>query len=326
MYQRFFRYLDRSINEYVATKRVTLSTMKVFYCDHFVLPLPPDHRFPMQKYRRLRERVVQRNHGRFELREPQPASVSELRLAHDDDYVKQVLNGQLDSTQIRALGFPWSDRLVERSRRSVGATIEAGRAALEDGAAASLAGGTHHAFRDHPQGFCVFNDAPVAARVMQKEGRIVQAMIIDCDVHQGNGTAAIVHNDPSVYTFSIHGARNFPFRKERSDLDVALPDGADDRLYLRRLSEGLEYAFSQVTPDLAFYLAGADAYRGDRWGRMGVTKKGLAERDRIVYGFCRRLQIPVVVVMAGGYADSIDDIVDIHFRSVSLAAELCIGQ
>ncbi|MDH3637425.1 MAG: histone deacetylase [Gammaproteobacteria bacterium] len=291
-----------------------------------MLPLPPEHRFPMDKYRRLRDRVQCSNDVQYELCVPEAASADQLALAHCERYIGDVFVGELGRRQLRALGFPWSGQLVERARRSVGATIEACRAALLDGAAASLAGGTHHAFRDRPQGFCVFNDVAVALRSMQRESRLERAMVIDCDVHQGNGTAAIFQDDPSVYTFSIHGEHNFPYRKERSDLDVALPDGVEDAVYLRSLDGGLSRAFSEAQAELVIYIAGADPYVGDRWGRMSVTKAGLAERDRIVYRYCRKQLLPVVVVMAGGYANDIDDIVDIHFTSVRLVREYCFNE
>ncbi len=299
--------------------------MKVFYCDQFVLPLPPAHRFPMDKYRRLRDRIQQWNNGEFELCVPAAATAEQLALAHSETYIQRVFDGALDRRQLRALGFPWSERLVERSRRSVGATIEACRAAMAAGAAASLAGGTHHAFADRPQGFCVFNDAAVALRSMQQEGRLKRGMVVDCDVHQGNGTAAIFRNDPSVYTFSIHGRNNFPHQKEHSDLDIALPDGVEDRVYLRALDGGLQKSFAAARPELVVYIAGADPYAQDRWGRMAITKAGLAERDRTVYRYCHQWQVPVVVVMAGGYAKDIDDVVDIHFESVRLLREHCFN-
>lgn len=299
--------------------------MKVFYCDQFVLPLPPAHRFPMDKYRRLRDRIQQWNNGEFELCVPAAATAEQLALAHSETYIQRVFDGALDRRQLRALGFPWSERLVERSRRSVGATIEACRAAMAAGAAASLAGGTHHAFADRPQGFCVFNDAAVALRSMQQEGRLKRGMVVDCDVHQGNGTAAIFRDDPSVYTFSIHGRNNFPHQKEHSDLDIALPDGVEDRVYLRALDGGLQKSFAAARPELVVYIAGADPYAQDRWGRMAITKAGLAERDRTVYRYCHQWQAPAVVVMAGGYATDIDDVVDIHFESVRLLREHCFN-
>jgi acetoin utilization deacetylase AcuC-like enzyme len=210
--------------------------MKLFYADHFVLPLPEGHRFPMEKYARLRERLMGSGlFGADDFHVPEAASDSELLRAHDAGYVQRVVRGTLDKNDIRRIGFPWSEAMVERSRRSAGATLAACRAALEDGCAANLAGGTHHAFRDRGEGFCVFNDAAIAALAMRAEGRVERVAIIDCDVHQGNGTAAILANRPECFTFSIHGARNYPFDKECSDLDVELPDGTTDDTYLTAL-------------------------------------------------------------------------------------------
>ena len=209
--------------------------------------------------------------------------------------------------------------MVERSRRSAGATIAACRAAIADGVAANLAGGTHHAFRDRGEGFCVFNDAAVAARAMQAEGLVERVLIVDCDVHQGNGTASILHGDDSIFTFSIHGARNYPFAKEHSDLDIELPDGCPDAAYLLRLNEGLDTAFGLARPDLVIYLAGADPYQDDRLGRLALTFDGLAERDRTVFARCRAHRLPVAIAMAGGYARQITDTVRIHHTTLCLA-------
>jgi acetoin utilization deacetylase AcuC-like enzyme len=296
--------------------------LKLFYTDHFVLPLPPEHRFPMQKYSLLRRRVVES--GLFApeaLHVPHAASDVEITRAHDPNYLHRIQHGLLTAQEIRRIGFPWSPQMVERSRRSSGATIEACRAALTDGFAASLAGGTHHAFWDCGQGFCVFNDSAIAARAMQAEGRVRRVIIIDCDVHQGNGTAAILANDPTIFTFSIHGAKNFPFHKERSDLDIELEDGADDTTYLAALEQGLRQALASARAELAIYLAGADPYAGDRLGRLALSKEGLAERDRLVFDACQAAGLPVAITMAGGYAPQIEDIVDIHFRTVQAAAE-----
>jgi acetoin utilization deacetylase AcuC-like enzyme len=208
---------------------------------------------------------------------------------------------------------------VERSRRSVGGTLSASRAALEDGIAANLAGGTHHAFVDHGEGFCVFNDVAVAARALQAEGRIRRAVVLDLDVHQGNGTAAIFRDDPSVFTLSVHGANNFPFRKEASDMDVELPDRAEDAVFVEGVGRGVRAALAQGA-DLAFYVAGADPFEGDRLGRLAVTKAGLAERDRIVFDLCAREGVPAVVVMSGGYAHDVEDTVDIHEATVRAAS------
>ncbi len=295
--------------------------MKAFYTDHFVLPLPEGHRFPMAKYARLRQRVAQaglfRSHG---LVVPHAATDDEITRAHEPEYLQRVQCGELTDRELRRIGFPWSPQMVERSRRSSGATIEACRGALDDGCAINLAGGTHHAFSDHGEGYCVFNDAAVAARAMQAEGRVERVVIVDCDVHQGNGTARIFMDDPTVFTFSIHGARNFPFHKEKSDLDVELADGVGDETYLEALDRALTGVFDLARADLAIYLAGADPFVGDQFGRLALSKRGLLERDRIVLNHCRRAGLPLVVTMAGGYARQIDDTVDIHFQTVQLAA------
>jgi acetoin utilization deacetylase AcuC-like enzyme len=296
--------------------------MDIFYNDHFVLPLPPEHRFPMDKYRLLRERVQAELVPPARLLEPEPATDEQILRCHTPDYLEKVKQGCLDAKEVRRLGFPWSPHLVERSRRSVGGTISACRSALESGRSVNLAGGTHHAFADHGEGYCVLNDAAIAARVMQAEGRAQRVLIVDCDVHQGNGTAAIFADDPSVFTFSIHGARNFPFHKPPSDLDVALPDGIDDDCYLAELEPGLDAAMHLARADLVIYLAGADPYAQDRLGRMCLTKAGLAQRDQMVFASCAQQGLPVAVAMAGGYAPDVHDIVDIHFQTVRLC---CLG-
>jgi len=297
--------------------------MQLFYTDIFVLPLPTGHRFPMEKYSRLRETLLASGDFReadFHL--PHAATDQELARAHDPAYIQQVCAGQLPEKAQKRIGFPWSAGMVERSRRSAGATICACRAAFEDGVSANLAGGTHHAFRDRGEGFCVFNDAAVAARAMQSEGRARRVLIVDCDVHQGNGTASILAGDDSIFTFSIHGARNFPFDKEQSDLDIELPDGCADEAYLIRLDEGLNTAFDLSRPDLVIYLAGADPYHDDRLGRLGLSFAGLAERDRRVFSRCKALGIPLAIAMAGGYARQIDDTVAIHAATIRLAESL----
>lgn len=294
--------------------------MKLFYSDQFVLPLPPGHRFPMEKYRLLRERLSRENRGRYELLTPPPAREEQLTLAHCADYVRRVREGLLTRREVRALGLPWSRELVVRSHRSCGGTIEACRSALDDGTAVNLAGGTHHAFRDRPQGFCVFNDCAVAARVMQGERLAARVLLIDCDVHQGNGSAAILRGDPSVFTFSIHGAKNFPYRKEVSDLDLELPDGTGDDAYLCTLERGLGLALARSRPHLAIYLAGADPFEGDRLGRLALTKDGLLGRDRMVFQHCAHAGVPIAVTMAGGYARQVEDTVDIHVGTVVCAS------
>lgn len=295
--------------------------MKLFYSDTFVLPLPEGHRFPIAKYAMLRERAVAEGLG--DLTVPEAADDRDILRAHTADYLHRMKTGAMSDREMRQIGFPWSLQLVERSRRSVGATIAACRAALSgDGIAASLAGGTHHAYADHGEGYCVFNDSVIAARAMQSEGRARRVVIIDCDVHQGNGIAAILAGDATIFSFSIHGAKNYPFRKERSDLDIALEDGTEDAAYLAALETGLRQAIERSRADLAIYLAGADPYEHDRLGRLKVTKAGLLERDRIVLDCCRRAGIPVAITMAGGYARNIADTVDIHVATLRLAASM----
>lgn len=296
--------------------------MKLFYTDHFELPLPPGHRFPMAKYRCLRDRLVADPFfERDVLLVPPPATIEQLYLAHDQSYVDRVIAGELSVSQIKRIGFPWSEAMVERSRRSSGATIAAARQAIADGIAVNLAGGTHHAMRDVGEGFCVFNDAAVAILSLFAESKIKRAVVIDCDVHQGNGTAQIFSSVPEVFTFSIHGEKNFPLRKFPSDLDIDLPDGTTDRAYLEALEVGLAQVFEHGPYDLAIYLAGADPFEGDRLGRLRLTKSGLAARDSFVLSELRSREIPVAIAMAGGYAPSIDDIVDIHIQTLRIASE-----
>jgi acetoin utilization deacetylase AcuC-like enzyme len=297
--------------------------MKLFYHDHFVLPLPEGHRFPMEKYSRLRERLVIDGLSKpIELLVPESATLDELCLAHERSYVERIFLGQMSEKEMRRIGFPWTPQLVERARRSVGGTIAACRTALQEGASANLAGGTHHAYAEHGEGYCVFNDVAVAARAMQVEGHARRVVILDCDVHQGNGTAAILANDPGVFTFSIHGEKNFPFHKESSDLDIALPDGTGDDGYLVALEGGLRQALETARADLAIYLAGADPYAGDRLGRLALSKAGLLERDLMVMQRCQQMGLPLGVVMAGGYAKQVEDIVDIHYQTISTLIRL----
>jgi acetoin utilization deacetylase AcuC-like enzyme len=302
--------------------------MQAFYADHFVLPLPAGHTFPMGKYEKLRARVVAEVPG-IRLQPALPASDGELALAHTPRWVEAVAHGTLTAAEQREIGFPWSPRMAERARRSVGATISAARAALLDGEglAANLAGGTHHAQADKGSGYCVFNDAAVAARLMQAEWhrrhkQLLRVAVIDLDVHQGNGTAAIFGDDDTVFTLSLHGAKNFPFRKQPSDLDVELPDGCGDDDYLRALDGALDALWRRhgdTPPGLAFYLAGADPHEGDRLGRLKLSSEGLAERDRRVFDACRARGVPLAVSMAGGYGRDIDTTVGVHLRTLQLA-------
>ena len=297
--------------------------MKAFYSDTFVLPLPEGHRFPMTKYRRLRETLVaQHVVDEADLIVPEPVEWDDIRLAHCESYVEAVAQGTLTAEAQRRIGFPWSPGMVERSRRSVGATISAARHVLthRDRVSANLAGGTHHAFSDHGAGYCVFNDVAVAARVLLRDGLIARAAVVDCDVHQGDGTAAIFRDDPRVFTMSLHGATNFPFRKQTGDLDVTFDDGAGDDDYLAALAVHLPEVLDGQEPDVVFYLAGADPYEGDRLGKLSLSIEGLVQRDRFVFEQCRIRSIPVVVTMAGGYCPDIEAIVTIHTNTIKEAA------
>ena len=294
--------------------------MHVFYTDHFVLPLPDGHRFPMAKYRLLRENVGQI--AGISLQEAPRASDTELLLAHDPAYLQRVLNGTLLPAEQREIGFPWSPGMVERSRRSAGATIAACHSAFRDGVAVNLAGGTHHAYRDKGSGFCVFNDAAIAARTLQRQvSKELKVAIVDLDVHQGNGTAAILRHDPSIFTISLHGEKNFPFRKEDSDLDIGLSDGCDDKTYLAALDSALDALEKRFKPDFLIYLAGADPHEGDRLGRLKLTFEGLIERDRKVFSFARAHNIGVAVAMAGGYGHDISTTVQVHSHTVLCALD-----
>jgi acetoin utilization deacetylase AcuC-like enzyme len=297
--------------------------MKIFTSAGFPFPLPPGHRFPLRKYALLQEAVAASGWVLPEdLIGAEPATDAQLLYAHDPGYLKRVIDGQLSRKEIQRIGLPWSPELVERARRSVGGTISACRAAVKDGIAVNLAGGTHHAFRDRGQGFCLFNDSVIAARTMQTEGHAHRIVVLDCDVHQGNGTAALAAGDPTIFTFSIHNEQNFPLHKEPSDLDIGLDDGTGDAEYLEVLEHGLRRALDLAEADLAIYLAGADPYEGDLWGRLALTKQGLAERDRRVLGRCWQKDLPVTVVLAGGYGRHVEDTVAIHLQTVRIAAEM----
>ncbi len=293
--------------------------MKVYSSDRFVLRLPEKHKFPMAKYRLLRERMDA--HPGITVLEAPAASDAEILTTHSPTYLQALKENRLERRQVLRLGFPYGLEVLERSRRSVGATLMACRSALVDGVSANLAGGTHHAFYDEPEGYCVFNDAVIAARVLRTDGLLRKVLVIDCDVHQGNGTAALAADDPLVVTMSMHGEKNFPFRKEVSDFDIPLPDGTGDEEYLEHLDRFLRHHLRPIAPDLVIYLAGADPYSQDRLGRLSLTPEGLALRDQTVLAACRQLAIPVALCMAGGYAPVVEEIVNIHERTLLTALE-----
>jgi acetoin utilization deacetylase AcuC-like enzyme len=298
--------------------------MNIYTSDQFVLPLPTGHRFPMAKYRLLRERV-EANLVALDARlseAPRADDESVLRV-HSADYLAKVRDGTLSDAEQRRIGFPWSPAMAERTRRVSGAAMAALESAIVGcGVGINLAGGTHHAFADHGAGYCIFNDSVIAARHAQAIGLARRILVIDLDVHHGNGTADICRDDASIYTFSMHGARNYPAIKPRGDLDIDLPDGTGDAEYLELLERNLAFAHARARPDAAIYLAGADPFVGDKLGYLSLSKDGLRRRDQFVFDHCRRHGLPLAVSMAGGYAPDIGDIVDIHYATIERAAAL----
>jgi acetoin utilization deacetylase AcuC-like enzyme len=293
--------------------------MRAYHCDRFDPPLPEGHRFPMSKYRLLRE-LVREHLPDVALVASRAAERPELLAAHDPSHVDGVLNNGLADAQWREIGFPWSPLMVERSCHSVGATLEATASARIDGVAMNLAGGTHHAQRAKGSGFCVFNDVAIAAELALRDG-VRRVAVVDLDVHQGNGTAEIFQGREDVFTLSLHGDKNFPFRKSDSSLDVPLPKGCDDATYL----EALDHALGQLETshvgrpfDLMFYLAGADAHEGDRLGHLALTDQGMAARDTRVLDLARQWRVPVVVCMAGGYGRDLDRMLRVQLQTVRL--------
>ncbi len=299
--------------------------MKAFFTDQFLLPLPSGHRFPMAKYQLLRERL-QAEYPDVQMRQALSATDAELTLVHSPAYVQAITTGSITPQAMREIGFPWSESMAERARRSVGATIAACRAAFAEGVAGNLGGGTHHSYADKGGGFCVFNDVATSARLMQTEhhsghAQAMQVAIIDLDVHQGNGTASIFRDDPSVFTLSVHGQKNYPFRKEVSDLDVDLPDGCGDTDYLHTLEEVLNELDRRFRTDLVIYLAGADPFEGDRLGRLKLSSDGLEARDRRVFDWAWTRRVPLVMTMAGGYGHRIEETVQLQVNTWRVALE-----
>ena len=298
--------------------------MRAFYSGQFVLPLPEGHRFPMSRYAMLRDRLLEQLPAVVMDVAPR-AGDDELALAHTAEWISAVSDGSVSPQAMREIGFPWSEAMVERSRRSAGATIAACRAAFSEGVSANMAGGTHHAYADKGSGFCVFNDAAVAARLMQVEharaGQLLRVAVIDLDVHQGNGTARIFQGDPSVFTLSLHGQKNFPFRKETSDLDVELPDGCGDAEYLAALEHALDELDRRFAPGLVIYLAGADPFERDRLGRLKLSFDGLEARDRRVFDWAWQRRLPMAFAMAGGYASDIAETVQVQVGTFRVALE-----
>lgn len=297
--------------------------MQIYYAATHIQQLPQGHRFPMGKYELLRQRLAVEL-PQLQLALAPEATEGELALVHTPSYIEAVTQGLLSAQELREIGFPWSDGMVERAKRSVGATISAARTAMKQGISANLAGGTHHAYAHKGGGFCVFNDVAVAARLMQAEWarqhpRPMQVAVIDLDVHQGNGTADIFAQDPSVFTLSVHGAKNFPFRKAASDWDVELPDGCTDAPYLEALQQALHVLENRCAPDLLFYLAGADPHEGDRLGRLKLSFEGLRTRDQTVLRWAKDRRIPLAMAMAGGYGHDIASTVEVQINTFTQA-------
>ncbi len=297
--------------------------MQAFHSNQYVIELPDDHKFPIIKYAKIRQRLV--NEGTLaekNISEPALASRDEILLVHTADYHDRFVEGQLTAREIRRLGLPWSQSLVRRSRFSVAGTMAAARIALKEGASANLGGGTHHAFADHGEGFCVFNDIAIAINLLRTEGAIHRAAVIDCDVHQGNGTAAIFADEPEVFTLSLHGEKNYPLIKQQSTIDVAFADGTQDDEYLYLLEENLAPVLERFRPDIVFYQAGVDPLHKDRLGRLALTAEGLIRRDAMVFKACQARSLPCVITLGGGYANHVDDTVEAHCNTIRTACEI----
>jgi len=296
--------------------------MQVFYSPGYYADLGEGHVFPIRKFERAAEILLREGTlAPDEVIAPQPAALADVLLVHTEDYVTRLRAGALTEREIRRLGLPWSKSLVRRSFLALSGSINAARVALREGIAANLAGGTHHSFADRGEGFCVFNDVAVATRVLRRDGLASRVAVVDCDVHQGNGTATIFENDASVFTFSMHGAKNYPLFKAHSTRDIELADGTTDEIYLEILERELPPIFAHL-PDIVFYLAGADPFAGDKLGRLALTIPGLRRRDEIVIRACLSRDIPVVTTMSGGYGTRIEDTVEIHCNTIRAAKEM----
>ncbi len=293
-----------------------MNSFRVFYSPYYYADIGENHVFPIKKFELVKDKLLQEGTLQdSEIIEPQPAKIEDVLLIHTEDYISRLRNGALTAKEIRRLGLPWSESLVRRSFLATSGTINAARHAFRNAVASNLAGGTHHSFPDRGEGFCVLNDVAVAIRVLQKENLVQRFLIIDCDVHQGNGTAFIFKDDAEVFTFSMHGAKNYPLFKETSTIDIELPDRTGDAEFLETLSEALPRIFTHE-PDLVFYLGGADPFELDKLGRLGLTIEGLRRRDEMVLSFAREKEIPIVTTMSGGYAEDINDTVEIHCNTI----------
>lgn len=297
--------------------------MQAFHSNQYVIELPENHTFPIIKYREIRNRLVSEGTlAADQIFEPALATRDEILLVHTLDYYDRFINGELSERELRRLGLPYSDALVRRSHFSVAGTVHAAHAALSESIAANLGGGTHHAFRDHGEGFCVFNDLAVAINLLRAEGRIHRAAVIDCDVHQGNGTAAIFATDPEVFTLSLHGEKNYPLVKQQSTVDIALADDTEDDEYLYLLEQNLTPVLDRFRPDLVFYQAGVDPLSTDKLGRLALTHEGLMRRDALVLKACRNRSLPCVITLGGGYAKDVEDTIEAHCNTIRVCNEI----
>ena len=296
--------------------------MQVFYTPRYYADIGPGHVFPIRKFELVRDKLLAEGTLEpAELSEPAPAPLEDVLLVHTTDYITRLCDGTLTPKELRRLGLPWSESLVQRSFYAAGGTLAAARASLANGYSSNLAGGTHHSFVDRGEGFCVLNDVAIAIRAMRARKLIRRAAIVDCDVHQGNGTATIFAGDNDTFTFSIHGANNYPLFKARSTLDVELVDGTSDTEYLETLADHLPAVFAH-DPEIVFYLAGADPYKGDKLGRLALSIEGLRERDAYVLRECYEREVPVVTVMSGGYGEDINDTIEIHCNTIRVVKEV----
>ena len=302
-----------------------MNDFRIFYSPYYYADIGENHVFPIKKFELVRDKLLAEGTVQIsEIFEPQPAKVEDVLLVHTEDYISRLRGGNLTAKEIRRLGLPWSKSLVRRSFLAISGTINAARHALENGVASNLAGGTHHSFADRGEGFCVLNDVAVAIEVLKRENLAERFLIIDCDVHQGNGTAFIFKTDEAVFTFSMHGAKNYPLFKEISNLDIELPDKTADKEYLETLNEALPRIFLH-NPDIIFYLGGADPYEKDKLGRLSLTFEGLRKRDEAVLSFAKERGVPIVTVMSGGYAEDINDTVEIHCNTIRAVKKVFAG-
>ena len=303
-----------------------MKEFRIFYSPYYYADIGENHVFPIRKFELVRSKLLEEGTLQpDEIVEPEAAAVEDVCLVHTEDYITRLRNGTLTAKEIRKLGLPWSQSLVRRSFHAISGTINAARFALENEISSNLAGGTHHAFPDRGEGFCVLNDVAVAIRVLQREKLAKRFLIIDCDVHQGNGTAFIFKADEDVYTFSMHGEKNYPLFKETSNLDLELPDKTTDKEFLEILNEALPRIFLH-NPDIVFYLGGADPYEKDKLGRLNLSIKGLRQRDETILEFAKSMNVPVVTVMSGGYALDINDTVEIHCNTIRAVKKVFFGE